>query len=286
MRKELIYPLIVGAVTTVIAIMLPKYIVVDSKNKESINITRNEINISRDAFDLISEQHDFSTKIFDFDKIGWKPYYKDIYKTIDRYFTSVFAPNGLYFTEYVIRNSGDSVIEMTMELGENYGAVISRNNETTYLAGSSTPAKLKSFPYDPIRVLAMSASKNSYTAPKLLFSTGNENYDVVGEKPQYPNTTFFGIDPQKNELLTLLTYFISAVALFAFAVSGIVALFAVNDLRFVSRYTPDEEFVKMVRKLRYLKRNNPKRMRQIIREYRRLHGETDHGFDTYDPASK
>ncbi|MBY2949481.1 hypothetical protein [Rhizobium leguminosarum] len=279
MKKELLYPLIVFAGTTVIAAVLPRYIIFDSSEQASISVQKSAVFLENDAIAHFVDTIPELSEVIDKKGIGYEDEVsKEIWKTLGDYVASKFINGGFYIYEYNIVNSGPKIIDLDIDAPDVIPLYLKENRTIVKFALSSGRGKLKVYPAaqaNPLNeVKLFGVAQNMYSAafnPEVRFSVGSTAIQVDElEDPRYRNEfTIFGIDPKKNPALTLFTYAITLGLLAVFFLSGIWALFKWDDPKFMVRLRSDGDYVKMIRWLRHLKIHQPKRFRQVIREYRR-----------------
>ncbi|TBE54498.1 hypothetical protein U8P73_14695 [Rhizobium beringeri] len=279
MKKELLYPLIVFTGTTLIATFLPRYVTFDTSEQASISVQKSAVFLDDDALAQFVDTIPALADLIDPKKIGYEDeIYKKIWSSLGDFVASKFIRGGFYIYEYKIINSGTKIVELEVEAPDVIPLYLQENRTTTTFGLSSGRGKLKvypaSLPTPMTEVKLFGIAQNMYSAtynPEVRFSVGSAPIRIEElEDPRFRHDiSVFGIDPVKNPGLTFITY-MTTIGIFAlFFMSGIWALFKWDDPKFMVRLRSDSDYAKMIRWLRQLKIHQPKRFRQVIREYRR-----------------
>lgn len=249
--KQLVYSVIVVVVSTLVALILPHYIVFDSPNQDAIHVKLRRFDISDDALEAFINGKSLLSTLIN------KETYKDAH-----IWTMGIA-------QYELRNSSNSAVDVTAELDPSLQTVIERNNFAYLVDLGDRQRVIKMLPGMKVTFTTFSINRPYLIAPQILFYTGSDSYQVE-ELAQFEEyRPLFGIDPSKNVALTAVAYLALFGVMALFVLSGIAAAALYFSKPLLSKMLPDSEYLKMLQRLSYLKRNNPKRMRAIIRDYRR-----------------
>lgn len=265
MLKEVVYPVIVAVISTAAALSVPQFITFDTKEQRSVEIQEANIYIQAEAIrDIIANNVNLD-EVIDNQKVGWDEFSKKVYGDLAEYLKNKYINGGINLFEFKIVNNGDRIINIDVNRDPALKLYSLSEEGAKILEAKDGKNTIRLIPESPTVLVG---SSKLYSGPEIVFSTGDVAYHVDKVNDFNFSLDFFGFSPENNPGITFISYILSFVFIvLAFAIA-IFAILRSRSVKVVAWGTTDEEYVKMIRSLRYLRHKKPKRLRQIIRLYR------------------
>jgi hypothetical protein len=271
MKNSLVYPLIVAICTAMLAIVLPRVIVFKSDEPYRIQVKEKTLRLSNAVLTQLLETIPDLDKIIDKNALGWREEYRNVGITASDMLARRISAYGITISEFRLYNQSDQILDVDIRASEGINFFSAAGGRASLLKLGDGPEVPRLLPREE-RVI-FSVEPDSYSSildkNRVAFFSGNVYFEPIRENRYDFKLSFFGIDPSENDVLTLVAYTISFFILCMFLLSGVFSFIYNYYPNSFSVSTSDEDYVRMIRRLRHVRRTNPKRFRQIIRLYRR-----------------